>query len=807
MTAPRTVAGKDQANQPACTIYITRFRSITEPRGEDDSYADWDELCADFETNYDEIESKADGQGWSPATFTADQRSMKNVKSVSCLVLDYDSGKTNAQSAFEFWSWTAFESLEKKVSTTACLVHTSFSHTPEKPKFRVVMPFSRPVDANEFRAIWNYAANQAEKAGHEIDPACKDPSRMWLLPACRPGGKPAFLVHDDTASPLDVRRMLKECGYKAKTPVHGSPTTVLSLAEPAFDDLLDQIQRAPQGERNATLNRASFMAGRYVGAGRLDHGRTLRELADAGVAAGLDIGEVQSTVERALERGIQNPWKGKRQVKLCGDLHEQIAETMHALADHPALFVKDGSLVVVSTCVSGVTLTRVEETRVQEMMSECADWLTQKNGESSYEKRSTPPRKLALAMVKRGAWEHIKELRAVTSFPVLDAAGNLQAEYGYDSRTQLFCAVGIDVAVAEHPTLEDAKAAVAILSDLVSDFPFPDDTHKSAWVAALLSPLSRYMHDGNIPLVVIQANDRRVGKSKLAAIISTVVTGKAPATMTHVTNVEEERKRIGSILLAGHPVVLIDNVDTQFGGQNMNALITSRVFEDRVLGKQAVLRAENNTVWIVNGKNMSLAPDVAQRSLHIRLQCNEEKPELRSGFKYPDLEAVVLQRRSELLGAALTILRGYVAAGKPAQNLPSWGSFEPWSKLVRAALVWVGLPDPVLTRGELEDEADTELTFEVGLIEGWEELERALGKKGITAKEGIDCLMQSSRETCPTLREALGSLPLPPGRDLPTPNKLGQLLGKHRRKKRHGKMLEKDGSAKDALRWYVTDAM
>jgi len=44
-------------------------------------------------------------------------------------------------------------------------------------------------------------------------------------------------------------------------------------------------------------------------------------------------------------------------------------------------------------------------------------------------------------------------------------------------------------------------------------------------------------------------------------------------------------------------------------------------------------------------------------------------------------------------------LLAFVAAGRPGlAELPPFGSFEAWSNLVRGALVWLGEPDPCLTR-------------------------------------------------------------------------------------------------------------
>jgi hypothetical protein len=807
MTAPRPTAATNQAAQPDTSIYITRFRSLTESHGEQDSYADWAELCTDLEASIDRIANKSEGEGWSPAVFTGDVRAKRNAESISCLVLDYDTGTTSLEDAFDFWAFEAFAPSKKTRFTTACLVHTSYSHTPEHPKFRVVLPFSRAVDAKEFEAIWTHAVDLATKAGHEIDVACKDPSRFWFLPACKPGDKVDLRFYE-AGDPVDVRRILKECGYKARSKADGTTSkTTASSALRSFERGLEEVREAPEGTRNPTLNKVAFKAGTLVGGARLDEDYARKELREAGLTCGLDPAEVESTLHNALQAGKQHPstgdWDERPEIKLNGELHEHVQDAMKVLGQHPKLFQKDGRLVLVETSpTGGAHVSGVEDTRLQEMMSESGIWLAPAKSGKGNEKIN-PPKNLAEALVKRGSWEHIKPLRAVTNFPILDSTGHLRLSSGYDEKTKTFYAGNVEVRVPEAPTREDAKKAVATLLDIVCDFPFVDDAHESAWLAALLSPLSRFMHEGNIPLVLVQANDRRVGKSKLAGLISLIVTGQSAAIMVHSQG-DEERKRIGTVLLAGYPVVLIDNVETQFGtGGNMNALVTSRVWVDRKLGKMTILRAENNATWIVNGKNITLAPDMAQRCLHIRLQCNEEKPELRSEFKHQDLESMVLARRGEFLGAALTILRAYVQDGMPDQGLPAWGSFEPWSKLVRGALVWAGMPDPALTREELEGEADTELAFETGLIEGWEEAQVALSEfTGLTASQVLKHLERSEPKVCPILREALEKI-TPPRSPLPTPNKLGQELRKVKRKIRNGKRLEPVGSGKEALRWVV----
>ena len=69
-----------------------------------------------------------------------------------------------------------------------------------------------------------------------------------------------------------------------------------------------------------------------------------------------------------------------------------------------------------------------------------------------------------------------------------------------------------------------------------------------------------------------------------------------------------------------------------------------------------------------------------------------------------DLYTDVPKRRADLVKAALTIVRAYVVAGKPKQQLQPYGRFDEWSAFVRYPLVWCGLKDPCSSRLSIEDE-------------------------------------------------------------------------------------------------------
>ena len=481
---------------------------------------------------------------------------------------------------------------------------------------------------------------------------------------------------------------------------------------------------------------------------------------------------------------------------VTSELNVLVDRSMRLLAQDPCLYQKGGELVIVGRDNEGRPLVRkAKASQVRYLLSKHAAWMN--DGKPCH-----PSSSVATCIVDRGAWEHVRPLRALSSFPVLSSSGVFGAN-GYDAETRTLFIGDVEVNVPEEPSHEDATRAVASLLDVVQDFPFADDAHRSAWIAALLTPLSRFAHDGNVPLVLVQANAPRVGKTRLVQVISYILTGAESPAITQTKGEDETRKRALPLLREARPMVLIDNVLGTFGGATTNAITTSRTFEDRVLGKSTTISCENLTTWFITGNNVSLAADTPERCLHIRLHCEDESPNLRAGFRYPDLFAVVKERRAELLSSALTILSAFIRAGMPDQGLPPWGSFESWSALVRSALVFAGMPDPAVTRHELEANADIETDSKAMLVAGIEELHIARGSiGGLRAAEILDMVRSLPADAVPTLRSALQEISSHPAM-LPDPKTLSRHLRDAKGRNLRGLVLRCEPDPKAAHRWWV----
>jgi hypothetical protein len=189
--------------------------------------------------------------------------------------------------------------------------------------------------------------------------------------------------------------------------------------------------------------------------------------------------------------------------------------------------------------------------------------------------------------------------------------------------------------------------------------------------------------------------------------ISRIVLGTGFAVTAYSHDVEELRKRITSLVLAGDSLVLFDNLEGKFGNAALDAALTATIWKDRLLGTNQRLEGRLAITWYATGNNVLIHADTARRICHIRLESPHEKPEERTDIRRPDLLRWVLEERPRLLRNALTILRAYVVAGKPRMLMKSWGSFESWSDWVRGAIVWCGFPDPVESRRELQEQSDT----------------------------------------------------------------------------------------------------
>lgn len=158
-------------------------------------FLEWEKLASWLTAEPPELADKA-GRGWyCPVEFNPRYRHSDNFVARHAITFDFDRVNIDAYGEVIL----AWESL-------AFAIYTTHSHLPEAPRFRVVMPLSRPAGYDEFQAV---ARKVAADVGIEL--VAREsfvPAQLMFAPARRLGGSFASKVNQGDW--LDVDATLAE---------------------------------------------------------------------------------------------------------------------------------------------------------------------------------------------------------------------------------------------------------------------------------------------------------------------------------------------------------------------------------------------------------------------------------------------------------------------------------------------------------------------------------------------------------------------------------------------------------------------
>jgi hypothetical protein len=345
----------------------------------------------------------------------------------------------------------------------------------------------------------------------------------------------------------------------------------------------------------------------------------------------------------------------------------------------------------------------IERDHLLDLLGRAAVWVAMKNGVPM---KASPPAWVAARLLARGQW-NLPQLESVSDAPVFRADGSILDVEGYDERTRvIFDPCGTTFPpVPSSPTKTDAKRALNELLEPFAEFPFVADCDRAATAAFVLSVIARAAIDGCVPMFSSQAPTPGSGKGLLVEAVAMIATGRRAPLMAPTNKDEETRKRLLAIAMESPPMVVIDNVEGALGSASLAMALTASVVTDRLLGVTRMVTASLRPVWAVTGNNVQLKGDLGRRVVPIDLDSKVEHPEDRT-FKRGNLLGYVQEHRSRLVVAALTLLRAFVVAGRPAHGLPAKGSFDAWDRLVRGALIWAGGVDPLGGVQRIREQAD-----------------------------------------------------------------------------------------------------
>ena len=511
--------------------------------------------------------------------------------------------------------------------------------------------------------------------------------------------------------------------------------------------------------------------------------------------------------------------------------HEVIDQAVAAIAADTNLFQRGGGLVtILEDCKPQAKRTNIKRppgslrisllphAQIRRLMTVHADWLKIKTIRGKDEiVPAHPPAWAVEGVATLGNWPRIRPLEGIVEAPTLRPDGSLIDQPGYDPDTGVwFVPSGDFPAIPDKPTIAQAVAARDKLYYCVEDFPFASEEHKAAWLASYLTALARFAIDGPCPLFLFDANCPGSGKSKLCDIIAILATGREMARGAYPDDQTEMDKMLLSVALAGDRFVLFDNVTSGFsvGGSAIDRALTARTMKGRILGRSEMTpELPVNVVFYATGNNLGVRGDALRRIVPCRLESKMERPEERAGFTIQgDLLTYVKEHRGELVTAGLTVLRAYIAAGRPDQNLTPM-DYPAWCGLIRNTVNWITGRDPCASRKELVA-SDEETVERKAVIVGWETLlaliDQGLGnqeqKTALTVAEAREGVEKHAVATNPAI-VAMREIFMIWTRDgkLPSARTIGKRIAKYRGRVCDGKCLKRTSS--DPVSWYVETVM
>ncbi len=356
---------------------------------------------------------------------------------------------------------------------------------------------------------------------------------------------------------------------------------------------------------------------------------------------------------------------------------------------------------------------------MRNILARCGDWRSQKNNQRC---AAYPPGPVVGDMLADLS-PPLPELRRIVECPFVRPDGSLCTQPGYDPQTQVFYAAGPGFsvsAVPTRPTADEMTNAIELLVTPIAEFPFVSDADRAHTIALALLPYVRDTIDGPTPLHLISKPDIGTGATLLLEAIMYPALGRSPSLMSEARQEDEFRKRLTAKLFESDPVIVIDNLSGRLDSPALAVATTGNTWTDRLLGHSRTIDVPVTAIWIATGNNPAFSRELSRRILPIRLDAKMTEPWRRTSesFQIPDLWTWVRDHRGVLVHAALTIIRGWLAAGRPP-GLRTIGSFEAYCRTLGGILDVAGVPGFLGNLDELYQNADPDAVAMEQFIEAW----------------------------------------------------------------------------------------
>lgn len=485
---------------------------------------------------------------------------------------------------------------------------------------------------------------------------------------------------------------------------------------------------------------------------------------------------------------------------ISGEIH-RIADKAQQELSTPGLYYQRGGLIVTITTDPGTKETSVKNLSLPALtvaLASTALW-ERFDGRVKEWVRIDPPQRVVSVLHDATDYRHLPVLNGIAHQPYLRPDGTLMQKAGYDATTGMY---GIfdnkKFLIPETPTRQDAEKAFALISVLLSEFAFAQDTDRAAAFSALLAATIRPSLTV-APMYHYRAPQIGSGKSFLCQITGAFATPRHGAPTTFPQDDEECRKLLLSELLRAPAVIEFDNLTSDLiAHKSLCTALTSEFLTGRILGVSKTATVSTRTLFLSSGNNVSPVQDMVRRCITVNLDPACETPASRT-FKNPHVLTDLHRERGKYVSAALTIIRAWIVAGRPKADCKVLSGYEEWSDLCRQPLLWLGLTDPTESMfTAMNDDPDRETLGR--LLESWH------GCFGSTAKmvrDAVKITLESGNfsGSVNELREVLSDIA--PDKNGINRLILGRWIKRHANRIVNGRRFVSAGGSRSASAWKI----
>ncbi len=384
--------------------------------------------------------------------------------------------------------------------------------------------------------------------------------------------------------------------------------------------------------------------------------------------------------------------------------------------------------------------------------------------------RCDPPARHAAILFDAQQFQHLPPLAGLTRQPYFrEADGVLVTQAGYDAISQRFGVFDARQFVVPEPTLEAARAALALLEDLLKEFHFVAATDKAAALSAIFTAVTRPSLP-QAPGFHARAPVFGSGKTYLCELIGAFGGPGGNAKVSYPTTSEEATKVILSLLLTSPAVIEFDDMDTDWIPHGtIKRMLTAEHITDRILGVSKTATVSTRTLFLGSGNNVGPIRDLLRRVLTIHIDPRCATPATLS-YRGNPVEKV-RRERGKYVAAVLTIILAWRAVGSPRLPVENIVTYDgAWSDYCRHPLMWLGHPDPATTLIDqvcYDPDADALGT----LMREWHS---TFGSAATTVRKAVD----TATNTRGSLLDAMREFPIEERGEI-NRSKLGWLLRKN----------------------------